>query len=137
VIFDLIKRLKENPNELKILGTGEVVRDFTYVRDAADALINLIVDQACEGKVFNYSGGQPYSIVQLADMILELLELKGKMEQTWSIPADATEIDDVFDSLTALGYSVQEAREAISSINSPDLTTEEKIRMALEHITNR
>ena len=66
-----------------------------------------------------------------------LLELKGKMEQTWSIPADATEIDDVFDSLTALGYSVQEAREAISSINSPDLTTEEKIRMALEHITNR
>ena len=59
------------------------------------------------------------------------------MEQAWSIPADATEIDDVFDSLTALGYSVQEAREAISSINSPDLTTEEKIRMALEHITNR
>ena len=47
------------------------------------------------------------------------------------------EIDDVFDSLTALGYSVQEAREAISSINLPDLTTEEKIRMALEHIANR
>ena len=66
-----------------------------------------------------------------------LLELKGKMEQTWSIPVDSTEIDDVFDSLTALGYSVQEAREAISSINLPDLTTEEKIRMALEHITNR
>ena len=66
-----------------------------------------------------------------------LLELKGKMEDSWSIPTDSTEVDDVFDSLTALGYSVQEAREAISSINSPDLTTEEKIRMALEHITNR
>ena len=66
-----------------------------------------------------------------------LLELKGKMEDSWSIPTDSTEVDDVFDSLTVLGYSVQEAREAISSINSPDLTTEEKIRMALEHITNR
>ncbi|MBS21728.1 MAG: Holliday junction branch migration protein RuvA [Chloroflexi bacterium] len=66
-----------------------------------------------------------------------LLELKGKMEDSWSIPTDSTEVDDVFDSLTALGYSVQEAREAISSINSPDLTIEEKIRMALEHITNR
>ena len=66
-----------------------------------------------------------------------VLELKGKMDHVWSVPSSGESIDDVFDSLTALGYSVQEAREAISSINLPDLTTEEKIRMALEHITNR
>ena len=66
-----------------------------------------------------------------------LLELKGKMEQTWSIPNDSGELDDVFDSLTALGYSIQEARAAIGSINSENLSTEEKIRMALENITNR
>jgi Holliday junction DNA helicase RuvA len=66
-----------------------------------------------------------------------LLELKGKMEQTWSIPNDPSELDDVFDSLTALGYSIQEARAAIGSINSDNLSTEEKIRMALENITNR
>ncbi|MBV46936.1 MAG: hypothetical protein CL900_06965, partial [Dehalococcoidia bacterium] len=40
-------------------------------------------------------------------------------------------------SLTALGYSIQEARAAIGSINSDNLSTEEKIRMALENITNR
>ena len=66
-----------------------------------------------------------------------LLELKGKMEQTWSIPSDSSELGDVFDSLTALGYSIQEARAAIGSINSENLSTEEKIRMALENITNR
>ena len=66
-----------------------------------------------------------------------LLELKGKMEQTWSIPSDSSELDDVFDSLTALGYSIQEARAAIGSINSENLSTEEKIRMALENIANR
>jgi len=66
-----------------------------------------------------------------------LLELKGKMEQTWSMPSDPSEMDDVFDSLTALGYSIQEARAAIGSINSDNLSTEEKIRMALENITNR
>jgi len=59
------------------------------------------------------------------------------MEQTWSIPNDSGELDDVFDSLTALGYSIQEARAAIGSINSENLSTEEKIRMALENITNR
>ena len=66
-----------------------------------------------------------------------LLELKGKMEQTWSMPSDPSEVDDVFDSLTALGYSIQEARAAIGSINSDNLSTEEKIRIALENITNR
>ena len=66
-----------------------------------------------------------------------LLELKGKMEQTWSIPSDSSELDDVFDSLTALGYSTQEARAAIGSISAENLSTEEKIRMALENITNR
>ena len=66
-----------------------------------------------------------------------LLELKGKMEQTWSIPSDSSELGDVFDSLTALGYSIQEARAAIGSINSENLSTEEKIRMALENIANR
>ena len=65
-----------------------------------------------------------------------LLELKGKMEQTWSIPSDSSELDDVFDSLTALGYSTQEARAAIGSISAENLSTEEKIRMALENITN-
>ena len=66
-----------------------------------------------------------------------LLELKGKMEQTWSIPSDSGELDDVFDSLTALGYSTQEARAAIGSISAENLSIEEKIRMALENITNR
>lgn len=66
-----------------------------------------------------------------------LLELKGKMEQSWSIPSDPTDSNDVFDSLTALGYSIQEAREAISSIDSKDLSVEEQIRMALENIANR
>ena len=66
-----------------------------------------------------------------------LLELKGKMEQSWSIPSDSTDSNDVFDSLMALGYSIQEAREAISSIDSKDLSVEEQIRMALENIANR
>ena len=66
-----------------------------------------------------------------------LLELKGKMEQSWSIPSDSTDSNDVFDSLTALGYSIQEAREAISSIDSKDLSVEEQIRTALENIANR
>ena len=69
-----------------------------------------------------------------------VLELKGKLDQSWSIPGGAEIVDDVFDSLTSLGYSVQETRSAITSINTKEndkLTTEEKLRLALQFLTSQ
>ena len=66
-----------------------------------------------------------------------VLELKGKMDNVWAIPIEAA-ADDVFDSLTALGYSVPETREAIASLPSErELTTEDKLRHALQFLTSR
>ena len=66
-----------------------------------------------------------------------VLELNGKMDNVWSLPTESA-TDDVFDSLTALGYSVPETREAIASLASePELTTEDKLRHALQFLTSR
>ena len=66
-----------------------------------------------------------------------VLELKGKMDNVWSLPTESA-ADDVFDSLTALGYSVPETREAIASLPSEtELTTEDKLRHALQFLTSR
>ena len=69
-----------------------------------------------------------------------VLELKGKLDQSWSIPGRAETVDDVFDSLTSLGYSIQETRNAITSINTEEnnkLNTEEKLRLALQFLTSQ
>ena len=69
-----------------------------------------------------------------------VVELKGKLDQSWSIPGGAEIVDDVFDSLTSLGYSVQETRRAITSTNTGEndrLTTEEKLRLALQFLTSQ
>ena len=67
-----------------------------------------------------------------------VLELKGKMDHVWSVPSSGESIDDVFDSLTALGYSIQETRDAIASVPRHEiLTTEEKLRHALQFLTSR
>ena len=69
-----------------------------------------------------------------------VLELKGKLDQSWSIPGGAEIVDAVFDSLTSLGYSVQETRRAITSTNTGEndqLTTEEKLRLALQFLTSQ
>jgi Holliday junction DNA helicase RuvA len=66
-----------------------------------------------------------------------LLELKGKIDHLWAIPHESVISDEVFESLTALGYSTQEAQLAISSIEIKDSSTEEKLRQALQFLTSK
>ncbi len=64
-----------------------------------------------------------------------ILELKGKLAVDWAVDLPAGGDGDVFEALTALGYTVSEAREAVSSINSDDaLSVEDKVRLALQQM---
>lgn len=64
-----------------------------------------------------------------------VLELKGKLELEPSaeIGGQLNDDADVIAALTALGYSTTEARRAVSGVDkSPDLTLEDRIRLALQ-----
>lgn len=64
-----------------------------------------------------------------------VLELKGKLDSTddASIPALASDDGDVIAALTALGYSPNEARQAVASLDKNlDMTVEDRIRLALQ-----
>jgi holliday junction DNA helicase RuvA len=66
-----------------------------------------------------------------------VLELKGKLELDLEVPAATQASDDteVIEALTALGYSTTEARRAVSNLaQSPDLTLEDRIRLALQQM---
>jgi len=39
VVWDLINKLRKNPNELEILGDGKQVRSYIYIDDAIEATI--------------------------------------------------------------------------------------------------
>ena len=71
-----------------------------------------------------------------------ILELKGKLEKGWEgeiIPAGVTQADsDTIAALTSLGYSVREATQAFSSIQTTEgMPVEEKIRLALQQLAKR
>ena len=68
-----------------------------------------------------------------------MLELKGKLETFWSTaPSETLDNNDVYDSLTALGYSRQESRQAILSLPANQtIDVEEKVRLALDYLISR
>ncbi len=64
-----------------------------------------------------------------------VLELKGKLEGDWAVVSSGTGSDDVIDALTAIGYSLAEARDAVSRPGAGNgATLEEKVREALVHL---
>jgi Holliday junction DNA helicase RuvA len=72
---------------------------------------------------------------KMADRLI--LELKGKIGVGWvTTPAAdlAQENAEVLVALTSLGYSVSEANRALASLPlSPDLSLEEKVKLALQY----
>ena len=80
VMYDFLRKLEENPNRLEVLGTGEQIRDFCYVKDCVEAFILAAEKNTAVGDVFNIAGGNPISIRDLAYLMVKVLGLDGKTE---------------------------------------------------------
>ena len=80
VMFDFLKKLKENPNKLEVLGTGEQIRDYCYVTDTANTFILAAENENAIGESFNIAGGNPISIKKLAELMVRILGLEGNTE---------------------------------------------------------
>jgi len=65
VMHDFLLKLKRNPNNLKMLGSGNHVRDFIYVDDVVDGLVFLSVKKEACGQTLNLGTGVPTSIRKL------------------------------------------------------------------------
>jgi len=76
VTADYLHGLRKNPNELRILGTGNQSRDFIYVSDAVEAFILSAQSKKALGQAYNVGTGTNISVRKLADIMIELLGLK-------------------------------------------------------------
>jgi Holliday junction DNA helicase RuvA len=64
-----------------------------------------------------------------------VLELKGKLSRDWAISSVTGGDGDAIEALAALGYTVSEAREVLSSLPSGNsMSVEEKVRLALQRM---
>ncbi|WP_396602629.1 GDP-mannose 4,6-dehydratase [Algibacter sp. R77976] len=82
VLYDLIKKLNANNEKLEVLGTGEQIRDYSYVSDTIEAFFIAFTNPKSRGKVYNVSGGKQTSIKQLVAKISKALEINPKINYT-------------------------------------------------------
>lgn len=68
-----------NKKPLIIFGDGNQTRDFVYVSDVVNALIKAAENENASGEVFNIGWGVETSVIELARMIIELVDKKLKI----------------------------------------------------------
>jgi UDP-glucose 4-epimerase len=76
VVFDFVRRLKKDPNTLRILGDGKQSKTYLHVEDVIDAL--LLVQKKAKERVnfFNLSSNSFITVNQIADEVVRMMKLK-------------------------------------------------------------
>ena len=78
VIHDFLEKLARDPNKLEIIGTGQQARDLVHVSDVVDLLITVGSLESTNGKTYNVGYGKTTKIIDLAKMMLKILNLQNK-----------------------------------------------------------
>jgi UDP-glucose 4-epimerase len=81
VIPDLYKKLKKQPNLLKIFGSGKQTRCFIHVKDLVEVISKIVEtkDPRILNNDFNIGGIKEYSVLQIAKLINRILGNKNKI----------------------------------------------------------
>jgi len=76
VIVDFIKKLKNNPNELEILGDGTQTKSYIYIDDCIEGMLFGEEKAKNDFEIFNLGSENKITVKEIADLIVKGLELK-------------------------------------------------------------
>ena len=76
VIFDFVKRLKEDPSHLRILGDGKQTKPYLYVTDLIESIMRF-KDVPKGVTVYNVGVETRTSVSRIAEIVCEMMDLKG------------------------------------------------------------
>ena len=76
VIFDFMKKLMNNPDELHILGDGTQRKSYLHVEDGIEAILFAIENATEKTNIFNLGNKEYINVNDLADVLCKTLSLK-------------------------------------------------------------
>lgn len=75
--FDFVRRLLEDPTELRILGDGTQSKSYVYIDDIVNAVLLAATRAPRPFSVFNVATGDYITVTEIAEIALEVLDLSG------------------------------------------------------------
>jgi UDP-glucose 4-epimerase len=74
--FDFVKRLLKDSSHLRILGNGTQSKSYIHVTDVVAAVLHAHLESLRQFEVFNVATGDYITVREIADLALEVLDLK-------------------------------------------------------------
>ena len=71
VVYDLLRRLAQGEDPLRVSGSPDVSRDFVWVGDAVKALLALAIRAPAEGEAYNIASGVETTLGELVELLIE------------------------------------------------------------------
>ena len=82
VIYDFIKKLRNNPEELDVLGNGEQCKPYVYVKDLVEAILYVIDHAEEKYNVYMIGSDSRTKVKEIAAMVIEEMGLNSKIRYT-------------------------------------------------------
>ena len=82
VIYDFIKKLRNNPEELEVLGNGEQCKPYVYVKDLVEAILYVIEHANDKYNVYMIGSDSRTKVKEIASMVIEEMGVNAKIRYT-------------------------------------------------------
>lgn len=110
VIWDFIRKLKKNSSELKVLGNGEQIKPYLYVKDLVEAILFIWKNTDEKINFYNIGVESRTKVKEIAQMVIEEMKMDAKILYTggdrgWI--GDVPEFNYDLSKIHALGWSAQ------------------------------
>jgi len=125
VIPDFIRKLREDPDRLVILGDGRQEKSYLHVEDCVDAMSHVVENADRDLNIYNLGTRTTTSVDRIADIVSDVLGLDPSYEYTggergWT--GDVPRMRLSIEKLSALGFE-------------PDGSSDDAVRRATEEVS--
>ena len=127
VVPGLIRQALQN-EPLTVYGDGKQTRTFTYVEDTVWAIMKMMDNSNCDGKIINIGGLEEISIYNLAKKIIKLTNSSSEIKL---VPYEKVYTKD-FDDMQRRVPSLKKAKELINY--HPQYDLEQSLKLIINSI---
>ena len=107
IIPDFVRKLKENPNELEVLGNGKQAKSYIEVGDCIDAMLYVYSKSSEDENIYNISTQDQISVKEIAKMVIKRVAKGARIKYTGTTQGWAGDIANTFLSnkkISSLGW---------------------------------